>query len=97
MTCAHALASGLTNEEPDEVGVMLGEEVIEVHKAGEGAFIVLGGVALHGYRQVIRGLGGQLQHQHGSTAEVRSRARVSAAVLQQSGLLCDHHSTTGSW
>lgn len=40
----------LTNEEPDEVRVVLGKKVIQIHEAGESAFIVFGNMPLHGYR-----------------------------------------------
>lgn len=40
----------LTNEEPDEVRVVLGEKVIQIHEAGESAFIVFGHMPIHGYR-----------------------------------------------
>lgn len=56
MICVLLRASRLTNEEPDEVGVVLGKEVIQIHKAGESAFVVFGSVPLHGYRQFICGL-----------------------------------------
>lgn len=47
------LKSRLTNEEPDEVGVVLVEKVIQIPQAGESAFIVLGNMPLHGYRQSV--------------------------------------------
>lgn len=40
----------LTHEEPDEVGVVLGEEVIQVPEAGESALIAFGSIPIHGYR-----------------------------------------------
>lgn len=40
----------LTNEEPDEVRVVFIKKVIQVHEAGESAFIVFGNMPLHGCR-----------------------------------------------
>lgn len=51
-----SLQSRLTNQEPDEVGVVLGKKVIKIHKTGESAFIVFGDMSLHGYRQFVCGL-----------------------------------------
>lgn len=51
--CTLLLQSRLTNEEPDEVGVMLVEKVIQIHQAGESAFIVFGNMPFHGYRQSV--------------------------------------------
>lgn len=42
----------LTNEEPDKVRVVLGKKVIQIHEAGESAFIVFGNI--HGYRLSVR-------------------------------------------
>lgn len=51
--CTLLLQLRLTNEEPDEVGVVLDEKVIQIHQAGESAFIVFGSMPLHGYRQSV--------------------------------------------
>lgn len=51
--CTLLLQSRLTNEEPDEVGVVLVEKVIKIPQAGESAFIVFGNMSLHGYRQSV--------------------------------------------
>lgn len=40
----------LTNEEPDEVRVVFIKKVIQVHEAGESAFIAFGNRPLHGCR-----------------------------------------------
>lgn len=48
------IGNRLTNEEPDEVRVMLAKKVIQIPVAGESAFIVFGNMPLHGYRLSVR-------------------------------------------